>query len=300
MIDYKVISSHRHLLGETPIWDKSNHILYWADSLDMKIYAYHEKTEILPHFQLNETIGSMALAHNNHLIVALRSGIYLFNVHTEKLTHIVTPEGEPMPNNRFNDGKTAPNGDFFVGTMDETFTENIGKLYHISQEGIATLVKKGFMVSNGLAWSEDGTKMYHACSRMQKIWVYDFTSTPPFISNERVFAEIPEETGRPDGGATDIDGSYWSAGVSTGHLNQFDAKGHLIQQIALPMKSPTMPCFGGSDNSTLFITSLSHHHTAQDFEQYPLSGGVIAIQTHTKGVNVPRYLFNKKEFYDDG
>ena len=124
------------------------------------------------------------------------------------LTHIVTPDGEPNANNRFNDGKIAPNGDFFVGTMDETFTANIGRLYCIRQDGTAHLVKDGFMVSNGLAWSPDGTKMYHACSRLKKIWVSDFITDnePPFISNEKIFAELSDEIGRPDGGATDIDG----------------------------------------------------------------------------------------------
>ncbi len=300
MIDYKVISNHRHLLGEAPVWDSSCNMLYWADLMAMKIYGYDEKTENIKHYQLNETIGALGLAHDNHLIVALVSGMYLFNLQTEELTHIVTPAGEPVANNRFNDGKVAPNGDFFIGTMDETFTENIGKLYHISQQGVATFVKDGFMVSNGLAWSNDGKKMYHSCSRTQKVWIYDFSSIAPFISNERVFADISSETGRPDGAATDIDGNYWSAGVSSGHLNQFDAQGELVQHLALPMKAPTMPCFGGHDMATLFVTSLSFNHQEEDFEAYPLSGGVIAIKTdatkkQTKGVEIPRYIFNKKE-----
>ena len=289
MIDYKIISNHRHLLGESLVWNANKQTLYWADLLDMKIYAYHQPSEVTKHYQLNETIGSFGLAHDNHLIVALRSGIYLFNLDDESLTHIVTPDGEPNPDNRFNDGKIAPNGDFFVGTMDETFKANIGKLYCIKQNGTAHLVKDNFMVSNGLAWSGDGKKMYHACSRLKKIWVYDFSDTPPFISNEKIFAELSDEIGRPDGGATDIAGNYWSAGVSAGHLNCFDKTGKLIDHIALPMKAPTMPCFGGDDMTTLFITSLSHNHTPEDFIDYPLSGAVIAIKTNKQGVTIPSF-----------
>ena len=55
------------------------------------------------------------------------------------------------------------------------------------------------------------------------------------------------------------------------------------------MKAPTMPCFGGDDMSTLFITSLSHNHTPQDFEDYPLSGAVIAIKTNRQGVTIPAF-----------
>ncbi len=289
MLDYKIISHHRHLLGEAPTWDSEKNILYWADLLDMKIYAYHEKTAEITHYQLQETIGSIGLAINNHLIVALRSGIYLFDLKSEKLKHIVTPEGEPFMHTRFNDGKVTPNGDFMIGTMDETFQSHIGKLYHINKSGIATLVKDNFMVSNGLAWLDDGKTMYHSCSRSQKIWVYDYFDQPPYIKNERVFANISTETGRPDGGATDMDGGYWSAGVSSGYLNQFDKMGKLINHIALPMKAPTMPCFGGEDRRTLFITSLSHNHTEQDFIDYPLSGGVIAIKVDAQGVIIPQF-----------
>ena len=294
MSEYKIISKHRHMLGESPVWDEAKQTLYWADLLDMKIYAYHEPTEAISHYQLNETIGAFGLAADNHFIVALRSGIYLFNLADETLTHIVTPDGEPNPDNRFNDGKIAPNGDFYIGTMDENFQENIAKLYCIRQDGTAHFVKDGFMVSNGLAWSNDGKTMYHSCSRTQKIWCHDFNNEPPFISNERVLAEVSSEVGRPDGAATDIDGCYWSAGVFAGSMNRFDGNGKLVEQIAVPMKAPTMPCFGGKDMSTLFITSLTQKHEAQDFEDYPLSGAVIAIKTNTKGVKIPQFNLNRK------
>nr|MCH9851992.1 SMP-30/gluconolactonase/LRE family protein [Alphaproteobacteria bacterium] len=78
-------------------------------------------------------------------------------------------------------------------------------------------------------------------------------------------------------------------GVSAGHLNCFDKTGKLIDHIALPMKAPTMPCFGGDDMTTLFITSLSHNHTPEDFIDYPLSGAVIAIKTNKQGVTIPSF-----------
>lgn len=62
--------------------------------------------------------------------------------------------------------------------------------------------------------------------------------------------------GRPDGAAIDSEGGYWSAGVSAGRLNRWLPDGTLDRVIDLPVRSPTMPCFGGPGLRTLFVTSL--------------------------------------------
>src|SRR3712207_9091319 len=73
-------------------------------------------------------------------------------------------------------------------------------------------------------------------------------------------------SGRPDGGACDAEGFYWSAGVSAGRLNRFAPDGSVAQSHELPVPSPTMPCFGGPDFRSLFVTSLarrSEEHTSE-------------------------------------
>lgn len=291
MNDYNIISDKRHDLGESPVWDDEKQMLYWADLYDQTIYGYHEETNETISWNFGETIGSFGLAQDNKLVVALRSGIYLFDLKTEQLTHIVTPQGEPFANTRFNDGKISPDGHFFVGTMDERIEENLGKLYCITKDGEVKLIKDGFMVSNGLAWSPDGQYVYHSCSSAQKIWRYCYSSETQEFLDEELFATTTLEIGKPDGGACDVAGGYWSAGVFGGNLNCFDNNGKLDKQIPLPMKGPTMPCFGGRDMKTIYITSLTKDHTPQDFEDYPLSGGVIAIKSDVAGVKIPKFLY---------
>ncbi|WP_297443407.1 SMP-30/gluconolactonase/LRE family protein, partial [Acidocella sp.] len=55
----------------------------------------------------------------------------------------------------------------------------------------------------------------------------------------------------------DAEGCYWSAGVSAGCLNRYAPNGTLLARYPLPAPAPTMPCFGGADLRTLFVTSLS-------------------------------------------
>lgn len=293
MYAVKTLFEGRNLLGESAVWDKDQQRLYWADLTHQKIHSCTATGGALQSFSLPETIGSFGLCKTGGAIIALRSGVYHFNFETEKLQHLVTPTGEPVAGTRFNDGKVAPGGQyFFVGTMDEkTLSQPLGKLYRIDTQLKAVQVQANFVVSNGLAWTANHSHMFHACSRLQKIWLHDYNPQTGTISNRQVFASPTNAVGRPDGGATDIDGGYWSAGVSAAVINHFSASGQLLKQIPVPCKAPTMPCFGAADMQTLFITSLSHNHTDQDFKQYPHSGGVLAIKTHVKGVEVPKFNY---------
>mgnify|MGYP001079828169 FL=1 len=53
--------------------------------------------------------------------------------------------------------------------------------------------------------------MYYTDSLQNKIFRYDFDTETGDISNESVFATIPESEGVPDGLTVDTDGHVWSA-----------------------------------------------------------------------------------------
>ena len=109
------------------------------------------------------------------------------------------------------------------------------------------------------------------------------------IANRREIARPTEEIGRPDGAATDMEGYYWSAGISSGMLNRWSPDGKLDRQIPMPCTSPTMPCFGGSDMKTIYVTSLRHNVSAERLAAKPLSGGIFALRVDVPGVPVPMF-----------
>ena len=78
----------------------------------------------------------------------------------------------------------------------------------------------------------------------------------------------------------DADGFYWSAGVTAGCLNRIAIDGAIERKIALPVDAPTMPCFGGPDMRTLFITSLARNGKP---------GTVLAMPVDVPGVPVARF-----------
>ena len=55
-------------------------------------------------------------------------------------------------------------------------------------------------------------------------------------------------------------------------------------EFALPVRCPTMPCFGGSDGRTLYVTTARHQRPAQELQEMPHSGCVLAARVDVPGL----------------
>ena len=248
-------------IGESPVWDTSRNVLWFVDIVSPSIHWLDPKTKKSAAYAMPSAIGSVAFAQDGRLIVALKSGIHLFDPSRETLDFLVHPEPDRTMN-RLNDGRIGPDGCFWVGSMHDAVPRApSGALYRITPTGSCERVLDCLKVSNGLAWSPDSRTMYHADSRARsdagEIRAFEFDFRSGQLGKARSFAVLTEQDGLPDGAAVDVDGVYWSAGVTAGCINRFSPQGTLVERIALPVSAPTMPCFGGHDGRTIFVTSLA-------------------------------------------
>jgi sugar lactone lactonase YvrE len=290
----RCILDARAMLGESPVWSAEEQALYWVDILAPSLNRLEPATGAERRWPMPSSIGSLALTDTGAILVALSDGLYLFDPARASLRFLIDPEAEkaggPIAGNRYNDGKVSPDGRFFVGTMDEaSLSRPTGGLYRLDPDGSSHAVLDGLIVSNGLAWSADGRTMFHSDSKAKRLWRYDYDPATGAMTAPVLIAEPDEATGRPDGGATDLDGGYWSAGISAGVLNRWLPDGRLARSIPLPCAAPTMPCFGGADMRTIFITSTRHHLAPERLAAYPLTGGIFALQAEVPGVPVGRF-----------
>ena len=92
--------------------------------------------------------------------------------------------------------------------------------------------------------------------------------------------------GRPDGASVDAQGNYWCAMFEGQKLLKISPAGHVLQEVPLPVRCPTMPCFGGPDGKTLFVTTASHTRSADELAAFPQSGHVIATEVDVPGLRV--------------
>jgi sugar lactone lactonase YvrE len=288
MTDVTCVLDAKAELGECPVWAGDEQVLYWVDVRAPALHRLDPVTGENRTWPMPKRIGSFGLREGGGAVVALTDGFYLFDFDTGELTFVAGPD--PVPGTRFNDGKVAPDGRFWAGTMDEeALSRPIAALYRLDPDGSLHQMVDGLIVSNGLGWTEDGLTMYHSDSKGQVVWAYDYDPTQGTVANRRVVARPTEEVGRPDGAAIDMAGFYWSAGISAGVLNRWAPDGRLDRTIPLPCSNPTMPCFGGRDLKTIFITSLRHDLPTEVLAAKPLSGGIFAIEVDVPGVPIARF-----------
>ena len=69
-----------------------------------------------------------------------------------------------------------------------------------------------------------------------------------------------------------------------GRVLQISPRGDILASHTTPMLCPTMPCFGGSDGRTLYLTSARHGRSPQELAQLPLSGCVFAMRVGVAGL----------------
>jgi sugar lactone lactonase YvrE len=279
----------RNTTGESPLWSAREAALYWVDIPDGSIYRWRPATGEQQTWRLPAAVGSIGLRERGGLVVAMRTGFHLFDTESEALMFLCNPEPD-IPTNRLNDGKVSPEGRFWAGTMDERpEKEPIGNLYRLDADHRCTRMAGGVKVSNGLAWSPDGHTMYHSDSRGGAIFRYAYDPGSGAIGQRELFVTMEPEWGRPDGGATDEEGCYWSSGVSGGRINRFSPSGALIEYIQLPITHPTMPCFGGIDGRTLYVTSLRENLTDAELVKTPQAGGLFMLKPGIAGAPAALY-----------
>jgi len=263
---------------ESPFWDADSGCIWLVDMARPALIRTHPETGETKSWAMPETIGSFGLCEGGGAVVALRSGVHLLDLETGALSLFATPEPDRL-DNRLNDGKVSPEGRFWVGSMNLSDPRRPqAALYRIDPDGRCTRMIDGLYTSNGLAWSEDGRRLFHSDSRGQILQVFDYDPGDGSLSRGRVIARPGESDGRPDGGTVDRDGYYWSAGASAGCLNRFSDTGRLVEKIQLPVSAPSMMCFGGRALDRAFVTCLSRGGEAGRLISFPMT--VTGLQGH--------------------
>jgi sugar lactone lactonase YvrE len=284
-------------LAESPTWDARADRLWWVDIDGMALHALDfdagDEATLVPRghrqFDFPQKVCAVGLTRSGRLLLALADGVYFFVPEDGRLELLVRPEPD-RPDHRLNDGKVGPDGALWIGSIEETPERApVGSLYRISADGRCRRISTGYRVSNGLAWSVDGRAMFHSDSRGPTIDRWDFDPSTGTVGSRNPIRTLSEKLGRPDGGACDVAGGYWSAGISAACLNRFDFDGKLVQRIDLPLPRPTMPCFAGPDMQTIFVTSARGGLDAAALARQPDAGRLLMLRVDVAGVPVHRF-----------
>ena len=125
------------------------------------------------------------------------------------------------------------------------------------------------------------------------VFTFDFERAGGALSNRRVFVQFAPKVvgqdlsgygGRPDGAAVDCEGHYWVAMFEGARVLRIAPDGSVSREIALPVRCPTMPCFGGADLKTLYITTARDKRPAEELAREPLAGCVLTLRVDVPGL----------------
>jgi sugar lactone lactonase YvrE len=236
-------------------------------------------------------VNALAPRASGGLVMTTPRGFALWDEPTAALTLLALPATEP-PATRLNDGAVDPAGRFWAGTM-RVGSEGDparGSLYRLDPDHSVTRMDAGFVASNGLGWSPDGTTMYFTDSRRLVIYAYDFDVSTGAIEHRRPLIEMPDDAGIPDGLMVDSEGCIWSAHWGDWRLVRYDPEGKKERDIALPLHYPTSCAFGGPALDELYITSATAWLSAEERADQPLAGDVFRLKLGIQGLESPRYL----------
>jgi sugar lactone lactonase YvrE len=281
------------LLGESPFWHPDQAALWWCDIPGQRLNRFHPASGTQEHWDFETEPACCAPLPGGQLVLGLRDGLWRFDPVRGERTRLAAPPYQPAQE-RFNDGKADPQGRFWVGTIYEPREPALAALYCYAA-GKLDRRAAGITVSNGLAFSPDGRTMYWSDTKAHTVYAFDFEPSDGSLSRRRVFVQFEGKAadqdlalygGRPDGAAVDAEGCYWTAMFEGARLLRLSPAGELLAEVRLPVRCPTMPCFGGADLRTLYITTAREKRPAVELAREPWAGCVLQLRVDVPGLPV--------------
>lgn len=287
MSDPTVLFDYIGHLPECPTWCEQESSLYWTDIPEKQIHRYHTLSGEHQILHFSEEVGCFALREVGGFIVAMRSGIYLADSEGKILQKVCDNPNNPALA-RFNDGGVDQDGRFYAGTYWAPRDFNGALLCRVDAQLNVRVLQCDILGANGLAFSGDRRWMYTTDTPNHIMYrtALDAAGNP---GQRDVFKTFPPGSGRPDGAAMDTEGCYWSAMFDGHHIARISPEGDILETYRLPVRCPTMVCFGGRDMKTLYITTTRENMTASELAERPLSGAIFTLQVSVAGLAKPKF-----------
>ena len=265
------------LLGEGPVWHEA--ALWFTDIKSRKIHRFHPGGAPQS-WDAPSEVGFIAPFNNGHLLAGAKTGLYDFDPASSRFALIRTVEPE-RPGNRLNDGAVDANGRLWFGSMDDGEVAVTGRLYCLDGNALRTM-DDGYVITNGPAFSPDGRTLYHT-DTLQKL-IYAFAvADDGALSRRRIFAQIEEGAGYPDGPVVDQEGCLWTGLFGGWGVRRYSPRGELLQCVRFPVAKVTKIAFGGADHKTVYATTARKGLDAAALTAQPLAGGLFRFAVDVPG-----------------
>ena len=239
--------------GEGPIW--YNNSLLYVDIEKHNVIKFDPESGEEKIWPVGERVGTVVPRESGGMVIAGDHG-FSFLTEDGMLEKIADPEPQKV-NNRFNDGKCAPDGHFFAGTISLVKEKGDASLYRLGTCGEVVEVYPNVTNSNGITWSGDGKKMFYIDTPTFAVLAFDYADGE--ISNPKKVIDTSAISASPDGMAIDENDNLWVAFCHGACVVCYDSKtGEELQRVDFPCLETTACAFGGENLDVLYVTTGIH------------------------------------------
>ena len=281
--DYRCLFRALRLrLGEGLHWCPRAAGLWFVDILERQIFFWAaDDGDSQPKvWTLPERVGWVIPQQGtDSLLLGLQSGVARFHPLDAKLEE---PLFRPWPADsplRLNDAKADARGRIWAGSLNQgDESKPDGSLFCIdARSATGRTVDGGYCVANGPAIHPAGRLLLHTDSVRRAIYAFDLEPAYGVLAGKRLWKQLPEAEGYPDGMTFDAEGCLWLAHWGSGCVSRYTPAGELLRRVSLPTSHITNVCFGGGALDRLFVTSAWAGLTAEQRAAQPLAGAVFEI-----------------------
>lgn len=275
-------------LGASPVWLARERRLAWVDITRRAILSGAPGEASVSAIDLPEVPASIVANGDRFLAMVPRGVIDVSR--TGAKPRLLAEMPAAVPHMRFNSSKCDSRGRLWVTTQDVSISRPVGQLYRVDADGSFRAMAGGFLIPIGLGWSPDNRYLYLCDAPRREIYSWKFDAESGEISERRIFARVPEGSGRPAGLAVDIEGFVWNVQADGWSVTRYDPDGRIERIIALPVPKPIDCCFGSDDMQTLFVTTGRLGLPERRLHEVPWSGSILALRCPVPGTPAFDYL----------
>ncbi len=279
MMNAQLLVDGHHELGEGVLWCDRSQSVFWTDIHASRLWNHHPQTGVTRSWGMPERLCCYAFtADPQQLLIGLESRLAFFNLSTGAIAPICRIEDD-LPSTRLNDGRCDRQGRFVFGTLNEDPDRApIASFYRLNTDlTLERLSLPSIAISNSICFSLDGKLMYHCDSMAGKIMVCDYDTASGAVSGQRVFADLAEQPGGPDGSSIDAEGYLWNAQWGGSRVVRYAPDGSIDRVVAIPTAQPSCVAFGGAQFDTLYVTTAHEGMSSEQRAADSLAGGLFAV-----------------------
>lgn len=273
-------------LAEGPVWHPGRERLFWFSILEGTLHACAADSSDHRTWLLGERASAAGIIDDDHLLVAAETGLWRLALADGSKSPLVPLEADD-PRTRSNDGRTAPDGAFWIGTMGLRAEDSLGAIYRYDPSGEppVTSVRRRVSIPNAICFAPDGSHAYLADTRERLIRRVALANGVP-TGEAEPHIDLRGDGLNPDGAVTDAEGYLWCACWGSGEVIRFAPDGSRVGSIRFPAAQVSCPAFGGPDMRTMFVTTAYEHMSEAD--RTPADGAIYAVETTVRGRPEPR------------